>query len=92
MTMALSKKSIQQAQQVKEHLIKSNARSITTRMVLDRIIELVKFPYLKDFPSKYSKGPVYTSQQYDPIRKHLIESGFLSASFDGYRYTYIINR
>ena len=87
--MALSKKSIQQAQQVKKNLIKSGAHSITTRAALDRIIELVKFPHLKCF---YSKGPVYTSRQYDPIRKHLIASGFLTASFDGYRYTYIINR
>jgi hypothetical protein len=92
--MALSKKSLSQAKQVLSEILASNVDVIVTRATLDKKIELVKFPYLKDSHMKNPQNrTLYVSQQYDPIRYWMINNGFLSFSKDSWsRYNYKVNK
>jgi len=92
--MALSKKSLLQAKQVLSEILASGEDVIVTRATLDKKIELVKFPYLKDSHMKNPQNrTLYVNQQYDPIRYWMINNGFLSFSKDNRsRYNYKVNK
>ena len=92
--MALSNRSLSQAKQVLKQILDSNVDMIITRATLDKKIELVKFPYLKRTHDLIQKNTtLYKSQQYDPIRYWLIDSGFLTSSKDNWgRYYYRVNK
>jgi hypothetical protein len=83
----LQAKSKMQALNVMKRLYKSNIIRIHTRGALDRLIEIEKFPETKKIAGLY-KRTVYKSQQYDSIRNWLINQGFITSYFDGYRYHY----
>lgn len=64
------------------------------RGTLDRMIEVVKFPYTENWKEKGNfvyKKTVYKNQQYDPVRYMLHHWGFLESNYDGYRYHYKVN-
>ena len=79
-----------QGLKVMKAIYSNNITQIHTRGALDRMIELAKFPWTKNFKS--DKKTVYKNQQYDPIRNWLINQGFLTQTYDGYRYHYIVNK
>ena len=90
--MALSKKSKQQLNAVKDYITAHNIIKIHTRGVLDRIIEKIKFPYTQSWKKCSDLRCCFKNQQYDPIRKELVRSKFLTETYDGYRYQYTVNR
>jgi uncharacterized radical SAM superfamily Fe-S cluster-containing enzyme len=83
----LQAKSRMHALNVMKGLYKSNIIQIHTRGALDRFIEIEKFPETKKICGFY-KRTVYKNQQYDSIRNWLINQGFITSFFDGYRYHY----
>jgi hypothetical protein len=98
----ISVKSRNQAMEVVSLLHKHKIVRIHTRGALDRMIEIVKFPWTKDLKTwsnfsgsvrRLSSGKVtaYKNQQYDPIRMWLESEGYISSRFDGYRYHYTVN-
>ena len=102
----ISNRSVKQAKEVMDYIYSNNITKIHTRGALDRMIEIVKFPYTKDWKtfgyrhnSVYGtirvsltsgKRTAYMSKQYDPIRYWLIDNGYLIQEFDGYRYHYTV--
>ena len=91
--MALSNKSLKQAEQVLQQIFDSNVDVIVTRATLDKKIELVKFPYLKSLHDKKPKNrTIYTSQQYDKIRHWMVTNGFLKQVYGDNVYTYHVNK
>ena len=100
-------RSKQQAMEVMHYIYSNNITKIHTRGAIDRMIEIAKFPYTKNWKSFGSvylpvsgktkpmslvsgKRTAYMNKQYDPIRKWLINQGYLQVSFDGYRYHYTV--
>jgi hypothetical protein len=79
-----------QGLKVMKAIYSNNITQIHTRGALDRMIELSKFPWTKSFKS--DKKTILKNQQYDPIRNWLIKQGFLTQTYDGYRYHYIVNK
>ena len=80
-----------QGLKVMKAIYSNNITQIHTRGALDRMIELAKFPYTRSW-TKNDKKTVFKNQQYDPIRNWLINQGFLTQTYDGYRYHYIVNK
>ena len=76
----LSKKSLAQLEQVKKFILDNHVTSFQTRAALDRLIERIKFPYVRKLEEMYGtiNRTYYKNQQYDPIRNELVDSGFLS--------------
>ena len=83
----LRPKSKLQALNLMRELYKNNIIQIHTRGALDRMIEIQKFPYTKNWKVS-NKKTAYKSQQYDSIRYWLINQGYITQTFDGYRYHY----
>jgi len=86
--MALSKKSLVIVEQIKQYILSKRIKEFPTRGCVDAIIEDFKFPYIRKSwqsakcdPNKWRKT-FYANKQYNPIREHLIEEGFLK--FKGY--------
>jgi hypothetical protein len=88
--MKLSTRSLNQAHEVLHYIYSNNITRIHTRGALDRMIEIVKFP--ETLSKRITKKTVYKNQQYDPIRNWMIQKGYLTVEFDGYRYHYNVNK
>ena len=84
----INTRSKSQALQVVTILHAHRITRIHTRGALDRLIELVKWPHTRNH--KVTKRTTYKNQQYDSIRYWLIRQGFLTQSYDGYRYHYTV--
>lgn len=89
--MGISNKTRMQLQQVKDYIESFNITQIHTRGVLDRMIEKIKFPETC-LGYNNERKTLYKNQQYDKIRRRLVNSGFLSQSFDGKCYHYTVNK
>lgn len=78
---------------VKDTILQHRITKIHTRGILDRIIELEKFPHTKNYTDNgklFLRKTAYANKQYDNVRNELINSGFLRKDFDGYRYSYTV--
>jgi|DEB19_MinimDraft_3_1074340.scaffolds.fasta_scaffold185359_2 hypothetical protein len=99
MKRGINTKSKADAMTVMSYIYSNKITKIHTRGALDRMIEMVKFPYTRNFKSwggvslVSGKITAYKNQQYDPIRYWLIKQGFLIQTYDGYRYHYqVVNK
>ena len=96
MKRGINTKSKAYAMTVMSYIYSNKITKIHTRGALDRMIEMVKFPYTRNFKSwggvslVSGKITAYKSQQYDPIRYWLIKQGYLKQEYDGYRYHYTV--
>lgn len=103
--MALSKRSVAQAEQVYQYFKEKGIDTIRTRSKFYRVIELIKFPGLNPYRYRTFESldfedightNVYGSEQYKPIENYLIEKGYISrlamhVSGSKYIYWYFIN-
>ena len=95
MAKGISKKSIEQANNVMVFMNAKRIKSVRTQCAMYRIIECIKFPYTKDWvSSKGNRTNVYGGAQYDPILNYLIRVGYITkraksiSGGPGYRYEF----
>lgn len=81
-----------QLEQVKKFILDNHVTSFQTRTALDRLIERIKFPYTRKLEEMYGTitRTYYKTQQYDPIRNELVNSGFLSMKRVGNRCEFTV--
>lgn len=95
----LQTKNLEAAFKVLQYIKDNNIIRIHGRGVLDRFIEIAKFPETKNYTThswfkkcvRNNKGTAYKNQQYDPIRYFMIKRGYIKVDKTlGRKYEYII--
>ena len=87
----IQKKSINQAKEVMDYIYSNNITKIHTRGALDRMIEIVKFPYTKNW---VQFGSIYLPMS-GIVKPRSLKSGkrtaYMSKQYDPIRYWLIDN-